>query len=132
MDGFVDAYGVLGVAPTATQAELKAAHRALVRRHHPDLVPPAQRSAADRRVRDINVAYELVRDREVRIRYDRLRRLHTARETTARVRLQVDEAELAARWRAMSQAAGRRAGRWVHRGGGLSYRAGRTLGRWLG
>lgn len=71
-DGAVDAYGVLGVGPAATQAELKAAHRALVRRHHPDLALPEQRDAATRRMQEINVAYGLVRDPEHRAAYDAL------------------------------------------------------------
>ena len=57
---------------TATQAELKAAHRALVRRHHPDLVAPAEREAATRRVQEINVAYGFVRDEAARAAYDRV------------------------------------------------------------
>lgn len=69
----IDAYAVLGVAPDATQEQLKAAHRALVRRHHPDLAPPDEREAATRRVQDINVAYGLVRDPRRRAEYDRLR-----------------------------------------------------------
>ena len=67
----VDAYGVLGVRPDATQADIKAAHRALVRRHHPDLATAEQRDAATRRVQEINVAYGLVRDAERRASYDR-------------------------------------------------------------
>lgn len=69
----VDAYAVLGVAPDATQEQLKAAHRALVRRHHPDLAAPDERAAATRRVQDVNVAYGLVRDPQRRAEYDRLR-----------------------------------------------------------
>lgn len=69
----IDAYSVLGVAPTATQEQLKSAHRALVRRHHPDLAPPGEREAATRLVQDINVAYGLVRDPQRRAEYDRLR-----------------------------------------------------------
>lgn len=131
MDDLVDVYRVLGVQAAATQAELKAAHRALLRRHHPDLVPPAQREAADRRMREINVAYGLVRNREARARYDRLRRMHAARRTAERYREQVDDEALAAQWDTLARAAGRWAGGWMHRSAGLSYRAGRTLGRWL-
>lgn len=131
MDDFVDAYHVLGVAPGATQAQLKAAHRALVRRHHPDLAAPAQRPAATARLRDVNVAYGLVRNPEARASYDHLRRVHGARRAADRVRGTVDEAALAARWEALSLAAGRWAGAWMHRRRGLSYRSGRLLGRWL-
>lgn len=97
MDDFVDVYAVLGVPPGATQQDLKAAHRALVRRHHPDLVPPADREAATCRVREVNAAYALVRTGEDRARYDRLRRLRAAREAAADV----------------SYRAGRLVGRWL-------------------
>lgn len=88
----MDVYAVLGVPPNATQAELKSAHRALVRRHHPDLAPPAQRDAATRRVQEINVAYGLVRDPQRRAAYDRARG--------------------SGRMDALVTAAGRWAGRW--------------------
>lgn len=126
---FLDAYDVLGVAPHAPQDDLKAAYRALVRRHHPDL-GPARPADADRRVREINVAYGLVHTPEVRRRYDHLRRAHAARRTAQRIR-GTDETELAAQWEELSRAAGRRAGEWMHRRRGLSYLAGRALGRWL-
>lgn len=67
----MDAYGVLGVPPDVPQDELKAAHRRLVRRHHPDLVDETERAAATRRVQQINVAYGLVRDPASRAAYDR-------------------------------------------------------------
>ncbi|MGH3666135.1 MAG: J domain-containing protein, partial [Egibacteraceae bacterium] len=98
-----DAYTVLGVRPEAGPAELKAAHRRLVRRHHPDLVPPAQRPAATRRVQAINVAYGLIRDPRRRAAYDRLRRVHNR------------DAVLAAQWDARIAEAGRWAGRWWRR-----------------
>jgi hypothetical protein len=118
VQGFIDAYAVLGVAPDAEQAELKRAHRALVRRHHPDLATPADRAAATRRVQDINVAYGLVRDPAARARYDRLRAIHRAREaaagpvrsTTAAVRRA--DAGAAQQWEAALRAAGSWAGRW--------------------
>ena len=70
----VDAYAVLGVAPTADQAELKRAHRRLAWQHHPDRVPPEDRDAATRRIQQINLAYGLVRTPSARARYDTLRR----------------------------------------------------------
>ena len=131
MDDFVDAYAVLGVPPDATPQQLKDARRTLVRRHHPDHAPPDERARATERVREINVAYGFVRDAEARAGYDRLRRLHAARQSADRLR---DDATLAAQWEALSRAAGRWAGAWMHRTGGaqgLSRRAGRALGRWL-
>jgi len=58
-------YAILGLRPDASDAELKARHRALVRAHHPDRlaasgVPPEFRAAADRRLAAINAAYEAI------------------------------------------------------------------------
>jgi hypothetical protein len=131
----LDAYAVLGVAPDAPQDALKTAHRSLVRRHHPDLAPEAEREAATRKVQDINVAYGLVRDPQRRAEYDRLRAAGRSPALEALV-----------------TAAGRWAGRWwlrhrvplrrgaarvrltVQRGAGAGRRAAtETLGRvlWL-
>lgn len=120
-----DPYGVLGLPPSASQAELKAAHRALVRRHHPDLQPPELRAQATRRVQDINVAFGMVRDTAHRRRTDEL--LRTANKGRD--------------WDAAATEAGRWAGRWWLRNRGAARRAGRagrravvgTIGRviWL-
>jgi DnaJ like chaperone protein len=59
-------YEILGCRPDASDADLKARHRALVREHHPDQlaasgVPPEFRAAADRRLAAINAAYDTIR-----------------------------------------------------------------------
>ena len=59
-----DPYAVLGVRPEATTAEIKAAYRSLVKRHHPDAGGDAQRILA------LNAAWEVLRDGERRRRYD--------------------------------------------------------------
>jgi DnaJ like chaperone protein len=66
-------YEILGVRPDASDAELKARHRALVREHHPDRlaasgVPPEFRAAADRRLAAINAAYDTILKERVRER----------------------------------------------------------------
>jgi DnaJ like chaperone protein len=58
-------YTVLGVSPTASDDDIKARHRALVREHHPDRVsasgvPAEFRVAADRRLAAINAAYDRI------------------------------------------------------------------------
>ena len=58
-------YAILGLAPSASNDELKARHRALVREHHPDRlaasgVPQEFRVAADRRLAAINAAYDTI------------------------------------------------------------------------
>ena len=62
-------YDVLGLDPAATDAELKARHRKLVREHHPDLVagrglPAEMIAVANRKLAAINAAYAgLARER---------------------------------------------------------------------
>jgi hypothetical protein len=53
-----DPYTVLGLAPGASAATIKAAWRRLAREHHPDLAGnAAERRAATRRMAEINAAY---------------------------------------------------------------------------
>ena len=58
-------YDILGVAPTISDADLKAAHRALVRDHHPDSlssrgVPAAFHASAERKLAVINAAFDAI------------------------------------------------------------------------
>jgi molecular chaperone DnaJ len=59
-----DPYGVLGVSPAATAAEIKAAYRALVKRHHPDA------GGDDLHILELNAAWNLLRDGQRRRRHD--------------------------------------------------------------
>lgn len=63
-------YEVLGVSREASDEDIKKAYRKLVFEHHPDRNP--HRTDADERIREINVAYEIVGDPEKRKTYDRL------------------------------------------------------------
>jgi curved DNA-binding protein CbpA len=62
----VNPYEILGVPAHATQAEIKAAYRSLVKRYHPD------RNAGNEsaQIQSINAAYEILSDPEKRRRYD--------------------------------------------------------------
>ncbi|MGC6482788.1 MAG: J domain-containing protein [Synechococcus sp.] len=64
-------YAELGVTAQATQAELKAAYRRLVKQHHPDAGGDPERILA------LNAAWELLGDAEQRRQFDRQRGLGT-------------------------------------------------------
>ncbi len=63
-------YEVLGVSREASDEDIKKAYRKLVFEHHPDRNP--HKKDADERIREINVAYEIVGDPDKRKSYDRL------------------------------------------------------------
>jgi molecular chaperone DnaJ len=60
----VDHYAALGVAPSASADEIKAAYRSLVKTHHPDAGGDPQRILA------LNAAWEVLGDQDLRRRYD--------------------------------------------------------------
>jgi molecular chaperone DnaJ len=62
-----DPYQVLGVNPQASHGDIKAAYRALVKRHHPDAGGDAAAMLA------VNAAWEVLGDRQQRLRFDQLR-----------------------------------------------------------
>jgi len=53
-----DPFSVLGVSPTASAEQVRAAYRGLVKRHHPDVAAPDERAAANKRMAEINLALE--------------------------------------------------------------------------
>ena len=60
-----DAYAVLGVAESATDADVKKAYRRLMSQHHPDKLvakglPPEMINIAKEKVQEINAAYEQI------------------------------------------------------------------------
>ena len=62
-------YEVLGVLPSADDAELKSAYRRLALRYHPDRNPGDKE--AEERFKEISEAYATLRDPETRSRFDR-------------------------------------------------------------
>ncbi|MDR1820811.1 MAG: molecular chaperone DnaJ [Oscillospiraceae bacterium] len=63
-----DFYEILGVGKGASDAEIKSAYRALVKKHHPDLNPGDK--AAEEKTKEINEAYEILSDKDKKARYD--------------------------------------------------------------
>lgn len=74
-----DYYRLLQVDPDAEHEVIAAAYRRLATKYHPDINPSPD---AEVRMRDINAAYEILRDPEQRAAYDRARGL----EARARAR----------------------------------------------
>jgi curved DNA-binding protein CbpA len=66
-----DPYLVLGVSPTATQAEITHAYRTRLRAHHPDTRHSPSSRTADEDLRQVLAAYALLRDPARRADYDR-------------------------------------------------------------
>jgi len=74
----VDHYATLGMPPTATAAELRAAYRNLARRVHPDgFSDPAERRRAEGRMAAVNEAWRVLGDPGRRSGYDRTRAVAT-------------------------------------------------------
>jgi len=87
-----DHYRVLGVHPSASSEQIRAAYRDLARRLHPDhqrgaSVPEA--SLAERRMREINEAWRVLQDPVRRRRYD-LGREHRSIAPAGRTAAPVD------------------------------------------
>jgi len=71
--GGPDPYAELGVAPTASTAEIRTAYVALARQHHPDRMggrEPAERDRAAARMARVNAAWTLLSDPARRAAYD--------------------------------------------------------------
>ncbi|HET8930603.1 MAG TPA: J domain-containing protein [Acidimicrobiales bacterium] len=77
-------YQVLGIAEDASIEQIRRAYRALVRRYHPDhlgdrATNPHSKAEAEHHIRELNAAWQELRDPERRAHYDR-RIAHAPRE----------------------------------------------------
>jgi curved DNA-binding protein len=67
---FKDYYDVLGLKPDASADDIKSAYRKLARKFHPDV---SKEKNAEERFKDINEAYEALREPDRRKAYDQAR-----------------------------------------------------------
>ncbi|MDR1622419.1 MAG: DnaJ domain-containing protein, partial [Synergistaceae bacterium] len=66
---YKDYYEILGVERTASQDEIRKAYRRLAKKHHPDV---SKDKGSDARYKEINEAYEVLKDPDKRVKYDTL------------------------------------------------------------
>lgn len=66
---YKDYYKVLGVARDAKPEQIKKAYRLLARKYHPDI---SKESNAEERFKEVQEAYEVLKDRDKRAAYDQL------------------------------------------------------------
>lgn len=66
---YKDYYDILGVPRTASADEIRKAHRKLAKKYHPDI---SKEKDAEQRYKEVNEAYEVLKDPEKRQKYDTL------------------------------------------------------------
>ena len=66
----LDPYRVLGVSPSATQAQIVHAYRARLRAHHPDTRNAPPSPGTDEQLQQVLAAYALLRDPARRAAHD--------------------------------------------------------------
>lgn len=92
-----DYYGILEVNEKASQEIIEKAYKILVKKYHPDIYSSVEKREAERKLKDINEAYNILSDSFLRSQYDlelQKERMHTqtsqniARENTQKYQQQ--------------------------------------------
>ncbi|MCE9649687.1 MAG: DnaJ domain-containing protein [Parvibaculum sp.] len=73
-----DPYHILGLAPGAGTAEIKAAYRRLAKQYHPDAQGAETPGGVASRFQEVTAAYNLLKDGSARARFDALAKEHGA------------------------------------------------------
>jgi DnaJ-class molecular chaperone len=66
-----DLYEILGIKKEATEGEIRKAYLKLAKKYHPDVNPGDK--AAEQKFKEINLAYEVLKDEKKRAQYDQIR-----------------------------------------------------------
>lgn len=66
-----DLYEILGVKKDASESEIKKAFHKFAKKYHPDLNPNDK--AAEQKFKEVNLAYEVLKDKKKRAQYDQMR-----------------------------------------------------------
>ena len=74
-----DPYEILGLAPDAGAAEIKAAYRRLAKTYHPDAHAKGNDAHAQSRFQEVTAAYNLLKDAGARARFDQERQQQARR-----------------------------------------------------
>ena len=98
-----DLYHILGVSPQATEAEVRKSFHQLAKKYHPDMNP--NNPEAELKFKEVNLAYEVLRDKKKRAHYDQMRALG------------VDPFAQGTSAGASAPGGGASAGNWQYRGG---------------
>jgi len=95
-----DFYAIFGVSPSASQDEIRAAHRELVKRYHPDIYSTSgDKARATEKLQAINQAYAILGNPEQRKQYDasRVEQARSAKTAAQQRTAQVRRARSTAR-----------------------------------
>lgn len=68
-----DLYEILEVPKSASEKDIKKAFQRLVKKYHPDVASDKDKPEAEQKFKEINLAYEVLRDPKKRAQYDEMR-----------------------------------------------------------